>query len=466
MTQVSDHERLQLAAHEHLLMHFTRNGAFGPGATELVVLDRGEGPYVFDTRGRRYLDALSSMYCCQIGYSYGEEMASVASAQLARLPFNTNWSTAHPAAIELATRVAELAPGDLSHVLFTSGGSEAVEAAWKVVRHYHLANGEPQRLRVIARQTAYHGVTMGALAFTGVPRIKEPFGAPAIPVTHVANTNAFRGSETDDELCDRLLGEIEAAMVEHGPDSVAMVIAEPVQNAGGCLVPPVNYWPRLRQLCDRYGVLLVADEVITAFGRLGEWFGVTRYDATPDLITVAKGLTSAYAPMGALIVSERVAAPLFDEATTFLHGMTFGGHPLAAAIALRNLEIFERDQLLEHVRANEAYFAAGIDELREIPIVGDSRGAGFFRALELVRGATNERFDAAEREELVRRFLPQRLVEAGLIVRCDDRGDAVVQVAPPLICGRDVLDELVAKLAEVLEDASAHMGLEATAGIV
>ncbi|HEU4657548.1 MAG TPA: aminotransferase class III-fold pyridoxal phosphate-dependent enzyme, partial [Capillimicrobium sp.] len=292
------HDTLQQDAADHLLLHFARNGAFGPEGNELLVLERGEGPYVFDTRGRRYLDGLSSLFCSQLGYSYGEEMVAAAAAQLTTLPFNTNWATAHPPAIELAAKLASLAPDGIEHVFFTGGGSESVETAWKLVRQYHLANGEPQRTKAIARNIAYHGVTLGALSFTGVPGFKEPFGTPAVPTRHVSNTNAFRRTESEAELCAALLAEVEQVIAEEGADTIAMLIAEPVQNAGGCLVPPAGYWPGLREICDRHGILLVADEVITGFGRLGEWFGVTRFGATPDLITTAKGITSAYAPMG------------------------------------------------------------------------------------------------------------------------------------------------------------------------
>ena len=459
------HDALQQAAHDHLLLHFSRNGAFGPDARELLVLERGEGPYVFDTHGRRHLDALSSLFCSQLGYSYGAEMAEVASEQLQRLAFNTNWGTAHPPAIELAQRLAGLAPAGIEHAFFTCGGSEAVEAAWKLVRQYHLANGEPQRTKAIARDIAYHGVTLGALSFTGVPGMKEPFGPPPVEVRRVANTNAFRSPLGEAELCAALIAEVEQAILDEGPETVAMVIAEPVQNAGGCLVPPDGYWPGLRELCDRHGILLVADEVISGCGRLGEWFGVTRYGATPDLITIAKGLTSAYAPMGAVMVSDRVAAPLYDEGRTLLHGITFGGHPLSAAIALRNIEIFERDGVLENVRANEAYLGERMQELRALPIVGDVRGAGYFWAIELVPDGAEGRFDADQRERLLRGWLPGRLVEAGLIARGDDRGDTVLQVAPPLICDRAELDEMVAKLGEVLADAGTHMGVTRAASI-
>jgi adenosylmethionine-8-amino-7-oxononanoate aminotransferase len=446
-------------AHRHLLLHFTRNGDFGPGGKPLLVLDRGEGPWVFDTEGRRYFDGLSSLFCCQIGYSHGEEMAAAAGEQLTRLAFNTNWGTAHRAAIDLAEALAERAPGDLNRAFFTSGGSESVEAAWKIVRQYHVARGEPGRVKAIARDIAYHGVTLGALSFTGVAPMKEPFGTPPVPVVRVANTNPFRADDGEDEaaFCHRLLGELEQAVVDADPSTVAMIIAEPVQNAGGCLVPPAGYWAGLREIADRYGIALVADEVITGFGRIDGYFAAPAMGATPDLITLAKGLTSAYAPMGAVLVSDRIAAPLYEDKRMLLHGITFGGHPVAAAMALRNIEIFEREGVLENVRAHEGYLRTRLGELRDrLPIVGDVRGAGFFWALELVRDAGGSRFDADERERLLRGFLAGRLLEEGLIARPDDRGDAVLHLAPPLICGREELDEMIARTEAVLADASAR----------
>jgi hypothetical protein len=226
-------DELQELAHRHLLMHFTRNGAFGPGGNRLLVLERGEGPYVFDTDGKRYLDGLSSLFCCQVGYSFGEEMASVVGEQLSTLSFNTNWGTAHPPAIRLAAALAERAPGDLNRVFFTSGGSESVETAWKIVRQHFLAKGEPQRTKAVSREIAYHGVTLGALSFTGVRPMKEPFGASPIPVVRVSNTNPFRHELTGDPAahCAQLLQEMEQAIVEADPATVAMIIAEPVQNA-------------------------------------------------------------------------------------------------------------------------------------------------------------------------------------------------------------------------------------------
>jgi adenosylmethionine-8-amino-7-oxononanoate aminotransferase len=447
-----------------LLLHFARNGDFGPAGADLLVLDRGEGPYVFDTAGRRYIDGLSSLFCCQLGYSYGEEFAAVAGEQMTTLAFNTNWGTAHPAALKLADRLAELAPvGAGAKVFFTCGGSEAVESAWKLIRQYHLANGEGQRTKAIARDVAYHGVTLGALSLTGVDRFKTPFGRPAIDTTHVSNTTIFRTGKAEAELCADLLAEMEEAIQAAGPETVAAIFAEPLQNAGGCITPPAGYWQGLREIADRHGILLVADEVITGMGRLGEWFGSDRYDARPDIVTIAKGLTSAMVPMGATIVSEAVAAPLYEEKAMLLHGITFGGHPVAAAVALRNLEIFERDGVLENVRAQEPHLRARMEGLLDLPIVGDVRGAGFFWAAELVGGDVDTRFDAAERERLLRGFLPGRLLEAGLIARADDRGEAVIQIAPPLICDAAQLDEIVDALAETLVAAGDHMGVTAAA---
>jgi adenosylmethionine-8-amino-7-oxononanoate aminotransferase len=461
----ASHDELQQAAHDHLLMHFTQNGAFGPGGRELLVLAHGEGPYVFDTRGRRYLDALSSLFCAQIGYSYGEEMTAAAGAQMQRLAFNTNWGTAHPASIELAQRLAGLAPQSIEHVFFTSGGSEAVETGWKLARQYHVANGEPQRTKAIARNVAYHGVSLGALSFTGIPAYKEPFGRPAIEVARVSNTNRFRREESDAQLTALLLAEIEQTIQAQGPDTIALLIAEPVQNAGGCFTPPAGYWEGLRRVCDRHGILLMADEVITGCGRLGEWFAVDRFGVVPDLISIAKGLTSAYAPMGAVLVGDRVAQSFYEPGRTLLHGTTFGGHPLSASIALANINIFEREGVLENVRRNEDYLATRMRELTALPIVGDVRGAGFFWAVELVSDDEDGRFDQSQRDELVRRYMPARLLEAGLIARCDDRADTVVMVAPPLISDRAVIDELVARLGEALEGAAEHMGVRAAAGV-
>ncbi|HET6508174.1 MAG TPA: aspartate aminotransferase family protein [Baekduia sp.] len=461
------HDELQQAAQEHLLLHFSKQSI-----DDLLVLERGEGPYVFDTKGNKYVDALSSLFCSQLGYSYGEEIGAAVASQLSTLAFNTNWGTAHPPSIELAAKLAEVAPGDLNRVFFTSGGSEAVEAAWKLCREHFLAIGQPRRKKAIARHIAYHGVTLGALSFTGVPKFKEPFAPAPIDVTHVSNTNMFRGGPDGGRVTDEdaftatLLAEMEDAIVAAGPDEVALIIAEPVQNAGGCLVAPRGYWKGLRALADKYGALLMADEVIAGCGRLGEWVASGREGITVDLVSLAKGLTSAYAPMGAVLARDGVVAPIVETGAVFRHGITFGGHPLAATVALKNMEIFERDGVLENVRELTPYLAERLSTLLELPIVGDVRGDGFFWAMELVKDEDDTRFDQAERDKLLRGFLPGRLREAGVIARADDRGDAVLQIAPPLISDKAVLDDIVARLRDVLGDAGVHMDVgSAAAGV-
>ena len=462
MVSESNHTLLQERADEHLLLHFAPSGSFGSDGKELLILERGEGSHVIDARGRRYVDGLSSLFCCQLGYSYGAEMAEAASAQLTKLCFSTNWGMAHPASIELSHRLTGLAGDGLTHAFFTNGGSESVEAAWKIVRQYHLARGQGERRKVIARQIAYHGVTLGALSFTGVERFKVPFGPPAIETHHVSSTNEFRSDAKGEDLTRVLLAEIEDTIEREGPESIAMVIAEPIQNAGGCLAPPPGYWSGLRDICDRSGALLVADEVISGCGRLGEWLASHRYGADPDLVTLAKGITSAYAPMGAVLVSASVAAAL--SGVPLMHGVTFGGHPLAAAIALKNIEIFERDGVLRNVRELEPYLREQLeDKVLSLPIVGDVRGDGFFFAAELVSDGEEGRFESDLAVRLVRKVLPEKLLEVGLIARADDRGDPVLQIAPPLVANRAVLDEIVDKMRAALVLVSEEVGMDSRA---
>ncbi|POX55358.1 aspartate aminotransferase family protein [Streptomyces sp. Ru71] len=448
--------QLQTAARDHLLLHFGQHANLRHGQ-DVFLPERGEGVYLHDATGKRYIDGLSALFCAQLGYSYGPEFAKTAERQLSRLPFSTLWNTAHPAAIELAERLAALAPHGINRAFFTSGGSESVESAWKLARMYHLAQGQPQRTKAVARRTAYHGLTMGALALTGIPALKEPFGTPAFEVTHAPNTNRYRTTDIDEDTFTlRLLAETEAAVLEAGPDQVAMLIAEPVQNAGGCFTPPDGYWAGLRAMADRYGFLLVADEVITGFGRIGEYFAVSKYGAVPDMITTAKGLTSSYATLGAVLVSDKVAEPFYDDGVTLLHGLTFAGHPVAAATALTNLDIFERDGVLDNVRTLTGHLHKRLSELTELDIVGDVRGDGFFWAMELVDGPDGCRFDIDRKNNLVKKFLPARLRDLGLLSRADDRGDPVVQIAPPLVATQEELDRIVNLLGQALADADRH----------
>jgi adenosylmethionine-8-amino-7-oxononanoate aminotransferase len=455
---------------------------------DVPIIVRGDGCYLEDSNGKRYLDALAGLFSVNIGYGFGEEMGEAAAAQMRELPFYTNWSYAHPRAIELAAEVASLTPGDLNRVFFVSGGSEAVESAWKLARQYYTARGEQRvraaivppggetptrvdeahaipalgtrRWKAVSRHIAYHGTTMGALSINGIPALREPF-EPLVPeVVHVRNTNRYHRpqEETEAEFTAFLLDELEHTIETTGPNTIAMVIMEPVQNAGGAFTPPEGYWRGVRELCDRYEILLCADEVITGFGRLGAWFGSELYDIRPDLITIAKGLSSSYASIGAVVATDRVMEPFMQDTRMYSHGITFGGHPVQAAVALKNLEIMRRERIVEHVADSQEAFLATLSQLLELPIVGDIRGTGFFYAIELVKDKeTRETFNDEECETLLRGFLSPRMFEKGLICRSDDRGDPVVQISPPLVARQEQFDEIVGILGEVLDEAWARV---------
>jgi adenosylmethionine-8-amino-7-oxononanoate aminotransferase len=454
MPAITDLEKM---ARDHLWLHFTRMSAYADGGMPIIV--RGDGCYLEDQNGRRYLDALAGLFAVQIGYSYGDEIGQAAHEQMRELPFYTNWSYAHPRAIELAAEVADLAPGDLNRVFFVSGGSEAVESAWKLARQYHAARGE-RRWKAVGRRIAYHGTTMGALTINGVTSLRAPF-EPLVPdAIHVRNTNRYHRppDETEEQFTAFLLDDLEEAILQEGPETVAMVIMEPVQNAGGAFTPPEGYWRGVREICDRYGILLCADEVICGFGRLGAWFGSEKYDIRPDIVTCAKGLSSAYAAIGAVITTEKVFEPFASGTAMYTHGITFGGHPVMCAIALKNLEIMKRERIVENVAENGETMRAGLATLLDIPIVGDLRGTGYFYALELVKDKeTRESFTDEESETLLRGFMSGALWDRGLICRADDRGDPVIQLSPPLIAGRAEIDEMVGILGDVLSEASARV---------
>jgi adenosylmethionine-8-amino-7-oxononanoate aminotransferase len=475
---------LQRLAKEHLWMHFTRMGGYA--ASDVPIIVRGEGCYLEDANGKRYLDALAGLFSVNIGYSYGEEIGQAALEQMRALPFYTNWTYAHPRAIELAAEVASLAPGALNRVFFVSGGSEAVESAWKLARQYYVARGEtrlrahvgsvperdhdavvanlrtpPRRYKAVTRQTAYHGTTLGALSLTGIPPIRAPF-EPLVPeVRNISNTNRYRrpAGETEEEFTASLLDELRRTIEMMGPETVCLVHLEPVQNSGGAFTPPAGYFQGVRAICDEYDILLSADEVITGFGRVGAWFASERYDIRPDIITSAKGLSSSYGAIGAVIAADRVVEPFLEQGSMYSHGITFGGHPVQCAIALKNIEIMKREGIVEHVRSSEERFRSKLATLLELPLVGDLRGAGFFWALELVKDKeTKATFGDDECERLLRGIVSPALFEAGLICRADDRGDPVVQISPPLVAGEAEMDSIVGILGDVLADAGRRMG--------
>src|SRR3954451_10954438 len=371
---------LQDLAKRHLWMHFTRHGAYDDADVPIIV--RGEGPYVWDEKGTRYLDGLSALFCVNAGDGR-TELGDAAARHVAVLDVYTLWSYAHPGAIELASRIASLAPADLNRVFFTNSGSEAVESAIKLARAYHQRTGHPRKTKFITREVAYHGTTLGALAATGISALRQEF-EPLVPGGHqVPNTNSYHWPADRDPL--GAADKIEEKILYEHPDTVAAVILEPLQNAGGCIPPQEGYFQRVREICDRYDVLLISDEVICAWGRLGHWFGCERYDYLPDMITTAKGITSAYAPMGAVIAGDHIAEPFLHGKAIFNHGFTFGGHPVACAVALANIDVIDGEGLCGRVRGNEARSREMLESLPNLPIVGDVRGAGYFHAIELVK---------------------------------------------------------------------------------
>jgi adenosylmethionine-8-amino-7-oxononanoate aminotransferase len=471
-TSADDLRRL---ATDHLWLHFTRMSGSPP-----PIIVRGDGCYLEDVDGKRYLDALAGLFSVNLGYGFGEEIGQAALEQMRELPFYTNWTYAHPRAIELAAEIASLAPGDLNRVFFVSGGSEAVESAWKLARQYYQARGEKRvagnlggfegeirhdervssqpgrRYKAIARNIAYHGSTFGALSINGVHPLRTPF-EPLVPeVRHVSNTNRYHRplEETEEEFTAFLLDELERTIESMDPETVCLIHMEPIQNAGGSFIAPAGYWRGVRELCDRYDILLSADEVITGFGRVGHWFASERYDIRPDIVTCAKGLSSSYAAIGAVVATDRVMEPFLDASAMYTHGITFGGHPVMSAIALKNIEIMKRERIMEHVLGNEGAFRSTLEQLLELPIVGDVRGTGYFYALELVKDKeTRETFSDEECETLLRGFLSPRLFEKGLICRADDRGDPVVQISPPLVATQAEFDEMTGILGDVLAEA-------------
>jgi adenosylmethionine-8-amino-7-oxononanoate aminotransferase len=448
---------LQQKAKDHLWMHFSRQSVMEEGGGVPIIV-RGEGHHIWDSKGKKYFDGLSGLFVVNAGHGR-RRLAEVAAKQAEELAFFPIWSYAHPAAIELADRLASYAPGDLNRVFFSTGGGEAVETAFKLAKYFWKLQGRPTKHKVISRSVAYHGTPQGALAITGIPAMKAMFEPVTPGGFRVPNTNYYRAEEagfsgTPEQFGQWAANRIEEMILFEGADTVAAVFLEPVQNSGGCFPPPPGYFKRVREICDQYDVLLVADEVITAFGRIGNMFASTTYGFQPDMITCAKGMTSGYSPIGATIISDRIYEPFKHGSTAFYHGYTFGGHPVSSAVALANLDIFEEEKLNENVQKNSPLFRAALERLTDLPIVGDVRGDGYFFGIELVKDKkTKETFDDDESERLLRGFLSKALFDAGLYCRADDRGDPVVQLAPPLTIGPAEFDEIEGILRSVLTEA-------------
>jgi adenosylmethionine-8-amino-7-oxononanoate aminotransferase len=436
-----------LAGVENLMLHFT---PYSEDWSKLPVIVSGEGSYVTDDKGRSYIDGLAGLFTTQVGHGR-VELAEVAAKQMKELGFFPNWSFQHPRSLELAHKIAEIAPGDLNSTFFVSSGSEAVETAMKLARQYHEANGEGGRRKFISRRIAYHGTTIGALSLTGIPAFKTPFEPLPDGVVHVPNTRQDPGGAAD---------AIEDAIEFAGPETVAAVFLEPVQNGGGCLVPPPDYWRRAREICDRHGVLLVSDAVIAAFGRLGEWFGVERFDVVPDMTSFAKGVTSGYLPMGGVVVNDKIAHTLKDKASMFMHGSTFGGHPVSSAVALENIRIMEREKLLQNVHDLEGHFEGELRRMaRAHPVVKEVRGMGFFWGVEIkAEWPDGAPISGRDYQERFKGLLARKLLEGGLICRFEDKEDPVIQFSPALVADKEVLSKIVEVTDSALADLERRIG--------
>ncbi|WP_309131259.1 aspartate aminotransferase family protein [Brevibacterium sp.] len=459
-------ENLSEIAKRHLVMNFTSAAKYRDA--DLPIFVRGEHCSVFDENGTRFFDGLAGLFCVQLGYTYGAEVGNAVREQMAALPYQTTWSVAHPPAAKLAQKIAELAPGDLNRVFFASGGGESNEAAIKLARQYHITRGEHSRYKFLARRVAYHGTSFGAMSLNGMTDVRKMFEPLMNGVRHTHNTKRYRRpeAETEKEFTQFLLGELESLIIQEGADTIAAIIMEPLQNAGGSLTPPAGYFQGVRELCDKYGILMIADEVITGYGRLGSWFGSDHYGFQPDMITFAKGIASAYMPLGGVIASDQIIETVLDGPVgMFNHALTYGGHPVACAAALKNLEIMEREGVVENVAELSPYLGEKLDGLaqKHSVIVGDLRGDGFHRTFELVtdkeaKSWTHENVSAAE---FVGSYLNPALAEVGLICRVaiDAEGNPLVQVSPPLVMGREDIDELTGLLDQAFTLAIERAGI-------
>lgn len=416
-----------------------------------IVISRGEGSKVWDTQGKEYIDGLAGLFCVNVGYGR-QEIIDAIVAQLQKIPYVSPFAFPNEPAIELSAKLASISPmGKDARVFFVTGGSEAVESALKMSKQYQRLRGFQGRYKTISRRIAYHGTTMGALSVGGLTGIRKIF-EPLVPgARHAPLPHRYRCEYCWDkaECSMQCTHEVANLMDFESPETIAALIMEPVQNSGGCIVPPPTYYPEIRRLTAEHGIVMIMDEVICGFGRTGKMFGSEHWGIHPDMMTLAKGMTSAYYPLGAVIVRKEIAdAFIGDESKKFMHGITFGGHPVAAAAALANIAIIERENLVERAAEMGTYFQAQLHaDLDHHPAVGDIRGKGLFIGIELV---TDKKTRAQMPGGPMMGWLSQELLKRGLIGRCDDRLDPVIQLSPPLIISREEINQMVGILDEVI----------------
>ena len=411
------------------------------------IITHAKGVYLWDSEGHKILDGMAGLWCVAIGYGR-DELAEAASKQMRELPYyNLFFMTAHPPVLELSKAIAEIAPEGMNHVFFTGSGSEGNDTMLRMVRHYWAIKGQPNKKTIISRKNGYHGSTVAGASLGGMTYMHEQGDLPIPGITHIAQPYWFGegGDMSPEEFGIWAANQLEEKILELGVDTVGAFIAEPIQGAGGVIVPPATYWPRIKEILAKYDILFVADEVICGFGRTGEWFGSDFYDLKPDMMTIAKGLTSGYIPMGGLIVRDEVVAVL-NEGGDFNHGFTYSGHPVAAAVALENIRILREEKIIEKVHAETApYLQKRLRELNDHPLVGEVRGVGLLGAIELVQDkATRKRYEGRGAGMICRQFC----FENGLIMRAV--GDTMI-ISPPLVISKDEIDELVTKARKCLD---------------
>ena len=467
-----DADRVRGAIRDNLWLHFTQMSAYQDPESRPLVLVRGDGTTVWDQDGKSYLDFLAGIYSVNAGYGQ-KRIVEAMMAQAESMPFVNPFGYASVPAAVLADRLGDLAPlGGDARVFFTSGGSESVETALKLAKQYQTLRGFPHRWKTISRRVAYHGTTIGALSVNGLTGARAPFG-PLVPgARHAPMSHRYRCPYCGDAPACTLMcyDEIERLVEFEGPDQVAAIITEPVQNAGGCIPPgSMDYFKKIRKLCDETGILMIMDEVICGFGRLGELFGSTYFGVEPDVITTAKGITSSYAPLGAVLVRKSVADAFAGEAEDnlpgpvasarrygFQHGLTFGGHPVACAAAIANLDIMLDEDLPGQAKQMGSYLRSELESaLGNHPNVGDIRGAGLFLGVEMVADKATK---ASPDKSDVLDWMSDQMMERGLILRNDGRNDPTTQLCPPLVVTKDECDYVVKVMAECFDDLGKRLG--------
>lgn len=431
----------------HYLHPFTDHAALGKKGTRLIT--RAEGVYLYESSGRQILDGMSGLWCVNLGYGR-RELADAAYRQLLELPYyNSFFQVAHPPAIELSKLLVEVTPSQFNHVFFTGSGSEANDTVVRTVRRYWDLQGQPRRTTIISRHNAYHGSTIAGASLGGMAPMHAQGGLPIPGIVHIRQPYWYAegGELTPDDFGLVAARALEAKILELGPDNVAAFIGEPIQGAGGVIIPPRTYWPEIQRIVDKYGILLVADEVICGFGRTGEWFGSQHFGIRPDLMSIAKGMSSGYQPIGGVMVGDRIADVLTTSGGEFAHGFTYSGHPVACAVACATINILRNEQIVERVREDVGpYFRQRWRELGDHPLVGEARSVGLLAALELVADEAKRQFFSVP--GTVGTICRDLCIENGLVMRAVR--DTMI-AAPPLVITRTQIDEFIEKARSALD---------------